>query len=478
MSLTLKDALKKYFNYVTFRPGQEEAVQAAIEHKNSLVTLPTGTGKSLCYQLPTYLLAGTTVVVSPLISLMVDQVSQLKRQGETKVAALNSLQDRDERRLILRNLSAYRFIYLSPEMLFQDYMIDALSQLNLSLFVVDEAHCISQWGMNFRPDYLMLGQVRQRLNFPTTMALTATATPQVRQEIQDLLFDSQEEMVTISTGVERPNIKYLLKRVSHAHEKKSILLNLVQHLKPAGIIYFSSKKMAQEICSYLQSESRLKVGFYHGDLDDQDRLKIQMQFDQDQLDIICATNAFGMGIDKDNVRYVIHYHLPPSPEMYLQETGRAGRDGKDCLAILLYHAGDEQIPRFFIEEDYMEPSAIQQIYQQVDPPDRSSSPHSWTIYYFKKLAWTVNEIQKKYHHRQLIKESQLQAMLDYVSTKQCRRKFFIQYFDEDQGSNYQLKCCCDNCQEDLLEDFWSESLDLKDQNEDQAWREIISGLFY
>lgn len=473
----LEKKLKQYFNYDHFRPGQREAVEAAVQGVNSLVMLPTGTGKSLCYQLSGYINQSLTLIVSPLISLMMDQVFQLKQQGEKQVAALTSFQDRQEKNYILSHLPDYKFIYLSPEMLFQDYVLAKLSQQKIGLFVVDEAHCISQWGMDFRPEYLMLGDVRRKLNYPTTMALTATANQAVRKDIQSSLFPEESDGVKeIFYTVDRPNIKYSVRQVAPGRKEDS-LLQLVESLQGPGIIYFSSKKKADEIAEYLREKTALHAQPYHADLDAEDRYKIQMQFDQNRIDVVCATSAFGMGVNKSDIRYIIHYHLPASPEMYLQETGRAGRDGQDSLAVLLYEKGDESIHRYFHEEEYIDEAAVYQLYRQKNQPLKEAPPSHWMVYFLKQSGHSAEEICAKVEERQLNKVRQLEMMMHYIATQECRRAFLLAYFDEKIEQEDSL--CCDNCEENLIEKLVSlrKTVNEKKVEGSDSWEKILSVLF-
>lgn len=473
----LEKQLKHYFNYDRFRLGQKEAIEAATSGESSLVMLPTGTGKSLCYQLSGYINQSLTLIVSPLISLMMDQVFQLKQQGEKQVAALTSFQNRQEKNYILNHLKDYKFIYLSPEMLFQDHVLAKLRQERIGLFVVDEAHCISQWGMDFRPEYLMLGDIRRRLNYPTTMALTATANQAVRRDIQSSLFAEKDDQVKeVFYTVDRPNIKYSVPQVAQG-KKEDYVLEMVTSLKGPGIIYFSSKNKADELAESIQKNTGLKAQSYHSDLDADDRYKIQMQFDKNRIDIVCATSAFGMGINKSDIRFIIHYHLPASPEMYLQETGRAGRDGQDSLALLLYEKGDESIHHYFHYEEYIDEATIYRIYQAQNEPQQDAPPSHWMVYFLKQRGHSVEEISRKVQERQINKTRQLEMMMRYIDHKECRRAFLLAYFDEKIKKEHPL--CCDYCEKDLMEKFitFRNIGNEKRAEVPDSWEKILSTLF-
>lgn len=352
MRKAIYDLLQKKFNHSSFRSGQEKAILSILKGKDTLVMLPTGTGKSLCYQLPAYLLKGTVLVISPLLSLMQDQVENLKTLGEKRVVALNSENSFAERERILNQLSFYRFVYISPEMLQNPRVLGSLQSIKVSMFIVDEAHCISHWGTDFRPDYLNLSSIRKQLNYPRTMALTATATKEVRNEIIRFLSLDKNKTQKIIQSVDRPNIKFIVKQ--SFGDKDSLLETYLKRIKGPGIIYFMSKKLADRWSEKLNNELGILSASYHSEIEGEDKAKIQQQFLENEIKIICATSAFGMGFDKKDIRFVIHYHLPASVEMYLQEVGRASRDGKESLAILFYQVGDEQIQRRFIENSLPE----------------------------------------------------------------------------------------------------------------------------
>ena len=309
----LINELKKYFGFDSFRPGQEEIIQALLDGEDTLAILPTGTGKSLCYQLTGYLTDGMVLIVSPLLSLMEDQVTQLQKRGEKRVAAFNSLLSRAERGYVLRHLSQYKFLFLSPEMLTNPSLLEQLKKQDIALYVVDEAHCVSQWGVDFRPEYQQLGKIREHLGNPVTLALTATATDLVAKDIRQVLFDRQPKEVRQS--VNRQNISLFVRKTQ---QKEQELEQFMESAHGAAIIYCATKKEVERL--YHLFRERFSVGYYHGGLDTAQRRQLQQQFVKNQLQFLIATNAFGMGIDKSDIRYVIHYDLPDSLENYVKKS--------------------------------------------------------------------------------------------------------------------------------------------------------------
>lgn len=473
MTHELNNLLKEKFGYSSFREGQRESIEAVLSGKDTLVMLPTGTGKSLCYQMAGYALGGLTVVVSPLISLMQDQVASLKRIGERSVTTLNSHKTKEERHKILNNLLDFRFIFLSPEMLQSKEVLYQIRAAQPSLFVVDEAHCISQWGMDFRPEYLKLGEVKASLNHPVTMALTATATPAVQLEIKKSL--DMEDAEDIIYSVDRPNIKFH-KELCYGNKREKVL-DYIQYLEKPGIIYFSSKKEADETAAYLKEQTNYAVESYHSDLDAEDRNKVQEHFIRDQIDVICATSAFGMGVDKENIRFVIHYHLPGSPEAYLQEIGRCGRDGKDAIAILLFQPGDQKVQQFFQREALPDHEELKWVYQNNKPYslDKDQS-HLEIGYHFKEEGYSIKEAFEKITSRKKLKAYQLEVIMKYIHQEKCLRSFLLKYFDEDLKNKEDF--CCSSCQPDLLNNFMDTGHHkVKTKQELQHWEEILSVIF-
>ena len=325
-----KEILKQYWGYDAFRPMQEEIISAAAEGRDVLAILPTGGGKSVCFQVPALMKEGIALVVTPLIALMKDQVQNLEARG-IRALAIHAGMTRFQVDTALNNAAYgdFKFLYLSPERLgtalFQSY----IDLLNVSYIVVDEAHCISQWGYDFRPDYLQIGKLRERIKAPV-IALTATATPQVAEDIMDRL--GFEEKLLLRSGFERPNLNYIVRK---CEDKLGQLLGVCNGVKGSGIVYLRSRKKCEEYAAMLKAEG-ISVSFYHAGLSSELRSERQAAWKKGSIRVMICTNAFGMGIDKPDVRFVVHCDLPESPEAYFQEAGRAGRDGKTSYAVLLW----------------------------------------------------------------------------------------------------------------------------------------------
>lgn len=340
------EALEKHFGFTEFRSGQAEVVSSLLGGQDTLAVMPTGGGKSLCYQLPAMVMEGVTLVVSPLIALMKDQVDGLIRKGipATMINSTLSMSEQSDR---LREISAgkYKLVYVAPERFRSRSFIEALRGLPIGLFAVDEAHCLSQWGHDFRPDYMRLSEAVETLGHPQTAAFTATATPEVRSDILKVL-KLRDPLVSIS-GFKRPNLSLNVTHCDGHRQKYDRLHELVESQK-TGIIYCSTRKRVEEVSASLSAEG-VKLVAYHGGMDDRDREWAQTVFLDRSYDVVVATNAFGMGIDRADVRFVAHFDVPGSVEAYYQEAGRAGRDGEPAECDLLFNYADTRTQEFFIE---------------------------------------------------------------------------------------------------------------------------------
>ena len=328
------ETLKEYWGYESFRPMQEEIISAALEGRDVLAVLPTGGGKSVCFQVPALLTEGTALVITPLIALMKDQVQSLEERGIHAIAVHAGMQ-RHQVDLALNN-AAYggcKFLYVSPERLSTSLFKSYLDVLDINYIVVDEAHCISQWGYDFRPDYLQIGNIRKLVEAPV-IALTATATPEVADDVMDKL--GFKEKLMLKSGFERPNLNYI---VRESEDKRGQLLDICRGVKGSGIVYMRSRKRCEEEAAFLKGEG-VSADFYHAGLDSYSRSERQAAWKKGDIRVMICTNAFGMGIDKPDVRFVAHCDVPDSPEAYFQEAGRAGRDGKLSYAVLVWSKDD------------------------------------------------------------------------------------------------------------------------------------------
>ena len=403
--MTAQEALKQYFGYSSFRGGQEPLIDAILHGRDAFGIMPTGGGKSLCYQIPALLLDGITVVVSPLISLMKDQVMALKNAG-IPAAFLNSSLTPVQMDRVCANLARgdYRIVYVAPERLDAGGFPALAQRLNIALLAVDEAHCVSQWGQDFRPSYLGIAEFVDRLpRRPVVAAFTATATAQVRDDIAVRL--CLRNPLQIVTGFDRPNLDFDVRSVPNRSEALRQLIRA--RSGKSGIVYASTRANVEKLCAMLQSDG-IAATRYHAGLTDEERRQNQEDFIYDRKPVIVATNAFGMGIDKSNVSYVIHYNMPMSIEAYYQEAGRAGRDGSPAECILLYSASDIYTAR-----------------QLLDHPAQND-----------RLTPAQHE---EIHRRDL---ARLQQMIDYCKTTDCLRGVLLDYF----GQPHEARCGnCGNC---------------------------------
>ncbi|HJQ69465.1 MAG TPA: RecQ family ATP-dependent DNA helicase [Blastocatellia bacterium] len=358
-----REALLKHFGFTDFREGQAEVIEAVLNGENSVVVMPTGGGKSLCFQLPALMLDGVTLVVSPLIALMKDQVDQLASRGIPTTFINSSLSYSEvSRRLSEIRRGLHKLVYIAPERFRSEAFTETIAEVKVRLFAIDEAHCISHWGHDFRPDYLRLKEAAERLGSPQVIALTATATPQVRADISEQL--GLVDPRVFVAGFDRPNLALRVLHVGTEKEKIATLKNLIQRSTGSGIIYAATRKSVEQVTAKLKLAG-LSVEAYHGGMDEGERTRAQESFMRGDSKAIVATNAFGMGIDKPDIRFVAHFHLPGSIEAYYQEVGRAGRDGLDADCVMLFNYADTRTQQFFIEGSHPPPDLIGRVYFEV-----------------------------------------------------------------------------------------------------------------
>lgn len=353
------EVLKEYWGYDGFRPMQEEIITAALEGKDVLAIMPTGGGKSICFQVPGLMRDGITLVVTPLIALMKDQVQNLNDRG-VRALAIHAGMSRHEADLALNNAAYgdFKFLYLSPERLGTQLFRSYIDVLDVSFIVVDEAHCISQWGYDFRPDYLRIGELRERIDAPV-IAVTATATPSVAQDIMERL--GFKEKLLLKSGFERPNLSYIVRQVE---DKYSQILNVCNGVPGTGIVYARNRRKCEELSAFLRAQG-VSASFYHAGLGGQARAERQAAWKSGAVRVMVCTNAFGMGIDKPDVRFVVHYDLPESPEAYFQEAGRAGRDGKRSFAVQLWNSVDVRRAKQIEDVSFPSLEYIEDVYQKL-----------------------------------------------------------------------------------------------------------------
>ena len=401
--MNINETLKHYFGYDSLRPGQQELIEGILQRKDVLGIMPTGAGKSLCYQVPALMLDGITIVVSPLISLMTDQVKALNQAGVHAAYINSSLTDNQIRTaLFYAAQGRYKIIYVAPERLNTIRFLEFACQVDISMVTVDEAHCISQWGQDFRPSYVgiadFLAQLPKR---PVVSAFTATATERVKQDIMKSL--RLQNPVTVVTGFDRLNLFFRAVTRKGGKEKDNSILNYVKkHEDESGIIYCATKKNVDKIYELLQQYG-IAAGHYHAGLSLEERKKNQDDFTYDRIRVMVATNAFGMGIDKSNVRYVLHYNMPQSLEYYYQEAGRAGRDGEEAECVLFFSKQDIMINKFLLQN-------------KASAGDVASD-----------MQKTANDRRK------------LQQMINYCETDKCLREFILSYFGDT------TPCICNKC---------------------------------
>ncbi|MFL5444244.1 MAG: RecQ family ATP-dependent DNA helicase [Myxococcales bacterium] len=459
---------KKRFGVETFRPGQRELIEAALAGRDALGLLPTGGGKSLTYQLPALFLKEAVVVVSPLISLMKDQ-EEKARAARIEVAKLDSTLTAGEVREATEEIAsgANDLIYVTPERLENPEYLDVLRARAVSLFVVDEAHCVSQWGHDFRPAYLALVDAIRALGKPPVLALTATATPEVVEDILKQLGIAGAEIVNL--GIERPNLRYEVLRTVNKELKQESLLRVLREQQGSGIVYAATIREVEELHGFLAA-SRVEAGRYHGKLPKGEREEVQEDFMSGRTRVMVATSAFGMGIDKPDIRLVVHWNFPSSLETYVQEVGRAGRDGKPARAVLLYRLEDKRVQSFFLGGKYPRredtllvweaivkgPASARELARKTGIAEKrvkvitaqlasagAAERRRRQIVAIRSLRpKQLDRLLSEYEERHGTDRDRLEQMMHYAQSVKCRVRTLREYFGEPPG-----KACgrCDNC---------------------------------
>lgn len=476
-----QSALEQFFSFSTFREGQADVIRAVIEGRDCVVVMPTGGGKSLCYQLPALLFPGVTLVISPLIALMKDQVDALNAR-QIPATVINSSISFDQQLSRLQAMAdgQFRLVYVAPERFRNERFVEALKTVQVSLFAVDEAHCISQWGHDFRPDYLRLrgaiDALAQDGKQPQVIALTATATPKVRDDIAAQL--GLHRPASFIAGFDRPNLMLRIEKCKTDKERIARAAQIIERSDGTGIIYTSTRKAVEEVTHQLK-ELGLKVGGYHAGFGEAVRARVQDSFMSGELQAIVATNAFGMGVDKRDLRFVTHYNMPGSVEAYYQEVGRAGRDGLPSVCTLLFNHIDTRTHEFFIDAGYPDAEVIRDVYDCLKGVDRDEieltareiaprigvknemAINSALVFLEKaghiervpgggtiKLLDRVSRLLLRVDWHDLAKrrsaeERKLREMLNFAYHENCLRRFILHYFgDRKQPTN----CRCSNCQ--------------------------------
>ena len=472
---SVRKLARETFGYEQLRPGQEAAIRSVVDGRDTLVIMPTGAGKSAIYQLAGVQIPGPTVIVSPLVALQRDQYESLEDQEVGGVALINSTIRPKDRRDTFESLKdgQVEFLLLAPEQFSNQAVLASIREAGPSLFVVDEAHCVSEWGHDFRPEYLKLGDVIERLGRPTVLALTATASPPVREEIIERLGMRNPKLVV--QGFDRPNLWFGVERFQDELAKRRALLQTVVEAAKPGIVYTSTRQRSEELAAAL-GDAGLRTAAYHAGMKAAERETVQTAFMEDRLDVIVATTAFGMGIDKPNVRFVFHHDISDSVDAYYQEVGRAGRDGEPAKAILFYRPEDLGIRRFFASGGQVDADQVQQVAQVVrmhDGPvkfqelreetEMSQSKLTTALIRLeevgavellpdgevlaagelKDLPEAVVEASRAQENRRQYDRSRIEMIRGYAELRRCRRQYLLNYF----GEEFPNPCGhCDNCE--------------------------------
>jgi ATP-dependent DNA helicase RecQ len=468
----IEGVLRERFGHHAFRPGQEQVIRAVLAGRDALVVLPTGAGKSLMYQLPAVLQQGITLVISPLIALMKDQTDKMEQVG-VDALTINSGLTSAEKRAAEAAVSDGQgeILYVTPERFRDRGFFESILDRQVSLLVIDEAHCISEWGHDFRPDYMMIGSIAQRLGRPPILALTATATPDVQRDISEQL--RLRDPLRLVFDLVRANLHLGLIRTVNDESKQETLTRLLEEADGTGIVYFATVKDAEKL--YEELGDRFELALYHGQRTARQRREAHEAFMSGDVDAVFATNAFGLGIDKPDIRFVIHYHVPGSLEAYYQEVGRAGRDGASAQCTLLYREEDRRIQSYFLGGKYPSleeaaqvarvvnalerdrPSPVEDIAEAADVPVRKTRivltllKREGAVREHRGGGWErlVDDVSRTdleadlldYEARREADRHKLDRMIAYCRNAQCRTRFIMEYFGQEVQADY----VCGHC---------------------------------
>ncbi len=470
---------QKNFGYDELRPSQEEAISALLAGQDCLVVMPTGSGKSAIYQIASLMMDGVTVVISPLIALQKDQIDSINESGAAEAVAINSSQRAKDAKAAAAKVAGgeSKFLFLAPEQLCRNETIGLLNQINVTMLVVDEAHCISEWGHDFRPSYLNICPTIERLGHPVVLAMTATASPEVRAEIEKRLEMKKPKLLV--RGFDRPNISLRVDQFENPDHKLEALVRRVNFAGKPGIVYAATRKNAEDVMHALV-EAGVDASFYHAGLKAEERTRIQEAFMGGKTDVIVATNAFGMGIDKADIRFVYHFEISESLDNYYQEIGRAGRDGEKAEAILFFHEKDLNLRKFQSGTGKIDAQQVEKVMEAIAAEDQGTNAKAiaeGTDLSERKVTSVINRLEdagsvevlptgevrvesdankvegvrhaiEDAERRQEYKRTKLRYMQEYADTSNCRRELLLRYF----GDRYQAPCGnCDRCEEEAAQ---------------------------